>query len=158
MAWASLVISIAALIVAILSAWYALRGARIGNALPGALEFLGQHRDFAPDRRFIAQELTSTADVQLGIAELPEEIRERVVRVSHYLDHLGVLVERDLVDAKLVAGFMGGSIIWLWKVLGPYIEVERERRGEEYQMYFEDLAVRMQGIEPAKVRRAKAIE
>jgi hypothetical protein len=145
MAFASIVIALVALIVA----GYALREARIANALPGALAFLGQYRDLAADRRLIVSELAP----ELGMSDIPAEIRDQVDRVSHYLDQLGFLVDHQLVKAEVVAGFMGDSIIRLWKILSPYVEAERQRRGEDdYQRYFENLAETMREIEPAKAR------
>jgi hypothetical protein len=112
------------------------------------LEFLSQYRDTEADRRFIIRELQKAAEPELGISELPEGIRQRVVNVSHYLDHLGVLVDRELVDATVVYGFMGPSVVRLWSILSPYIEAEAERRREaEYQDYFRRLAIKMNAIQ-----------
>jgi hypothetical protein len=149
MACASVLISIAALIIAL----YALREARKSNTLPGALEFLGQYRGLATDRRRVIDKLKPNAG---EVSDLDPEIRDEVIRVSHYLDQLGFLVEHNLVDAKLVAGFMGDSIVLLWQVLSPFIKTERERRGGgDYQWYFQKLAERMEAMEPARVRRER---
>jgi hypothetical protein len=165
MAIATILMAFAALVVAILSAWNALREARIGNALPGALDFLGQYREgeLIANREFVARHLPDWDPQEYGISNLPHYVQYTVTPASHYLDHLGVLVEHGLVDARMVAGSMGDSIIRQWNVLEPYIERERElragaalrecRKPEDYQWYFEKLAKRMREIGPAEARR-----
>ena len=151
---ASLSIALAGLLVALLAiivALYALGEARKSNALPGALDFLGQYRDLATDRRLIVDKLDPP---HRELSDIPVEIRDEAVRVSHYLDHLGFLVEHDFIDLELVASFMGGSITRLWGLLSEFIGTERERRGgEAYQVYFQKLAQTMREIQASEARR-----
>jgi hypothetical protein len=90
---------------------------------------------------------------------LPDADREKVLRVLHYLDHLGLLVDQKLADEKSIGGFIGDAIINLWQSLEPYIRAERAKRQRErpddaqYQLYFEDLAARMSKLDLPEIRK-----
>jgi hypothetical protein len=150
----SLVISIAAGIAAIVSAAVAaraLREAKKANALPILLDFLREYRQYEPDRRYILREL-GALERGLGISELPDEPRTHARTVCHYLDQLGLLVKKDLVDQNDVAGVMGESILYSWRALEPFITAEREARSGDYAQYFEHLVARVLKIGPRTPR------
>ncbi len=143
---AALIISIVAAVGTVLLAIFgipALLAARKANALRGYLDFFREYRRYEPDRRYVLRELRHH-DARLGISELPDEAREPAVNVCHYLDHLGFLVHRKMIDLDAVAGLMGPSVLVCWKALAPYIERERERRRvPDYARYFEDLVAKV---------------
>lgn len=142
---ATLVVSIVAAVATVLLAIFgipALRAARKANALPGYLDFFREYRRYEPDRRYVLRDLRYL-DSSLGISQLPAGAREHVVNVCHYLDHLGFLVQRKMVDLEAVAGLMGHSVLVCWVALAPYIKCERERRSTDYARYFEDLVARV---------------
>ena len=143
---AALVISIVAAVGTVLLAIFgipALLAARKANALRGYLDFFREYRRYEPDRRYVLRDLRHHKS-SLGISELPEEARKPVVNVCHYLDHLGFLVHRKMIDLDAVAGLMGHSVLVCWDALEPYIERERERRPTpDYARYFEDLVARV---------------
>lgn len=75
------------------------------------------------------------------------------MRVSHYLDNLGVLVANDLLNPHLAAGFLGDSTLRLWSLLEPFIERERALRSPNaYLQYFEHLAATVHEVQPSRVR------
>jgi len=155
-------VSLASFLVACSAAFFAYRqvdAARVANALPVVLDLLGEFEQTRAERYFVGNELARYPP-ELGVWELPDEAREKVLRVLHYLDHLGLLVDRGLADVEAIAGFAGGAIVALWTALAPYIEVEREKRQRDrdpvdagYQEYFEDLAARMAELDPPEIRR-----
>ena len=128
--------------------------ARIANSLPTVSTYLRQFREMHSARSYIVDVDGLRRDFSRGVAlsDLPEDVKVRVLTVCHYLDNLGVLVARQLVDPETIAGFIGDSIIALWIALAPFIKKEREKRREDYQMYFEDLAATMVAIGPAVAR------
>jgi hypothetical protein len=144
---AGLILSVIAIVLTAASAWYAhstVKQAQIANAFSGVGGIFAQYRNIEASRRFVLRELQSACSPEFGVSELPDEAREHVIRVLHFLDHLGVLVDRGLLDKSTVSAFMGGSVLRLWHALSAYVEVERGRRDEEgYQVYFEQLAVMM---------------
>jgi hypothetical protein len=142
----SVLVSIAAVCAAAASAFYAgraLREARKANAVPALLDFVRECRQYEPDRRSVLRHLRDEHDPRLGISGLPDEAREHVIRVCHYLDQLGILVDQRIVDPEAVAGFMGESILVSWRALAPYIKGERAARKRDYVSYFEDLAAQV---------------
>jgi hypothetical protein len=73
--------------------------------------------------------------------------REAAEEVSNYLDAIGFLLNRELLEPHAFAAFMGGSVNNMWRVLGPYIYDYRERHNvPTYQRYFEHLAAVMQEL------------
>jgi hypothetical protein len=83
-----------------------------------------------------------------------------VLRVLHYLDHLGLLGDQKLADEKAIGGFIGDAIINLWQSLEPYVCAERAKRKREgqgrddqYQLYFENLAARMSKLDLSEIRK-----
>jgi hypothetical protein len=159
---ASLVVSVVSVGVAVGAALFVYKqvaAARVANSLPVVLGLLGEFADTRGERYFITHELAEYP-TNLGVWGLPEEAREKVLRVLHYLDHLGLLVDRKLADERAIAGFAGDAIIHLWRCLDPYVRAERGNRRRErgvvdadYQEYFENLAARMLELNPAEIRR-----
>lgn len=142
----ALVASIVAAVGAALLAIFgipALLAARKANVLRGYLDFFREYRRYEPDRRYVLRELRHHQPSH-GISELPAEAREPVVNVCHYLDHLGFLVHRKMIDLDAVARLMGYSVLVCWTALAPYIARERERRpSPDYARYFEYLVARV---------------
>lgn len=158
----SLGISLASLAVALLAAVFSYRQvwqAKVANSIPVVLGLLGEFTETRRERYFVIQEL-SGYDPAMGVWGLPDDARESVLRVLHYLDHLGLLVAEGLADEKAIAGFVGDAIVDLWLALEPYVQSERENRRRDwkvddvaYQMYFENLAARMVELDPEWIRR-----
>jgi hypothetical protein len=158
---AGFVVSLASVLIAGSAAVFAYRqvaAARVANALPVVLGLLGEFEQTRAERYFVMNDLARNP-AELGVWGLPDEAREKVLRVLHYLDHLGLLVDRKLADDEAIAGFVGGAVISLWKALAPYVEAEREKRRRDrdqvdagYQRYFEDLAARMVKLDPPEIR------
>lgn len=151
----ALVVAIVAGVAAVASAvwaWQSVREARRANTVPALVDFFREYRSYEPSRRYVLRDLKSL-DPQLGVSELPDEARGHVVTVCHYLDQLGLLVDRRLVEAEAVAGLMGDSILLCWQSLAPYIRQERATRGRDYAAYFEALVESVWAIGPSAARR-----
>lgn len=152
---ASLVVSIVAAGIAGGSAVFAFRSereARRSNDI-GVLEFLREYRESEASRRYVFRELANGNDPSLGISGLPDDAREHVVAVCHYLDHLGFLVDRGIVSGPSVAGLLGESVLRSWEELAPSIKAERQARAGDYAEYFEDLAAAVLDTDPRAVRK-----
>lgn len=152
---ASLIVSIFAAVIAGASAALAFRSereARRANDI-AVLDFLREYRTAEPSRRYVFRELAREQPTHVRIADLPAEPREHALTVCHYLDHLGFLVDRGIVDQEGVAGLLGESVLRAWEVLAPYIRSERDARGTDYAAYFEDLAGRIRRLDPPSKRK-----
>jgi hypothetical protein len=132
-----------------------LRAADNSDTLVATLELFREYRELGLVRRYIAENLSMLGDPDptVGLYGLPEPIRDKVFVVTHFFDHLGVLVAHKLIPVGPVIGFLGGSVEYYWQPLGPHILAERERRSGEYQEYFEMLVTITQRHSPARVRR-----
>jgi hypothetical protein len=115
--WISLGISAGAFVVsvaAVVLAYRQLAQAKIANALPVVLGLLDDFSDTRAERHFIIHDLSSF-EASKGVWGLPGAEREKVLRVLHYLDHLGLLVDQKLANEKAIGGFIGDAIISLWQ-------------------------------------------
>lgn len=153
----TLAIAIAALVVAagsaVISVWQ-LREARKANAFPATVDLFREYRarDMVAARRLLSEKLPNL-DPAAGIRDLPDDVAQAALRVSHYLDNLGVLVAHELLDPRLAAGFLGDSTLRLWSQLEPFIAQERTLRSPKaYLQYFEHLAVTLHQVQPIRVR------
>lgn len=153
----ALAIAIAALVVAAIAAVISvrqLREARKANAFPATVDLFREYRseEMVKARRLLSQELVN-ADPAEGIRGMPDDLARAALRVSHYLDNLGVLVAHELLDPKLAAGFLGDSTLRLWSDLGPFIFSERSFRiPKAYLQYFEHLASTLHEVQPMQAR------
>ena len=153
----ALAVAIAALIVAAIAAFISirqLREATKANAFPAAVDLFREYRDteMVAARKLLSEELP-TAENAKAIRNLSDDVGQAALKVSHYLDNLGVLVAHDLLQPELAAGFLGDSAVRLWSQLEPFIALERELRSPNaYLQYFEDLATRMHEVQPMRVR------
>ena len=157
----SIVLSVVALLVSVTFARRQLRAARNSDSVAVVLELLGEFRD--PEMReargrVLTQLNDKTVGSTAGLAELPEDLRDGALRVSHFFDHVGLLVAHDLVPADPLVGFFGRGAMNCWDKLRPYILAERARRLQggyasgEYVPYFEAFApedvARIESVRP----------
>lgn len=154
MAWA---IAVAALIVAVVAAFISvrqLREATRANAFPAVVDLFREYRsrEMVAARRLLALELPSPEDAQ-AIRNLPDDVAQAALKVSHYLDNLGVLIAHGLLKPELAAGFLGDSTVRLWRQLEPFVIQERALRSPNaYLQYFEHLATTLHDVQPTRVR------
>jgi hypothetical protein len=153
----SLTIAVAALLVAGIAALISarqLREATKANAFPATVDLFREYRDreMVAARRLLSQKLPAPEHAT-AIRDLPDDVAQAALKVSHYLDNLGVLVAHDLLEPELAAGFLGDSTLRLWRQLEPFIVRERAlRKPNAYLQYFEHLATTLHEVQPEHVR------
>jgi hypothetical protein len=92
-------------------------------------------------RRWIFQNLKG--DPAEEIQNISEEGRVAVKRVLDSLDHVAFLTQPGLVNESIVMPWMNPLIVKSWIKLLPYVEYERQRRGEpDYYRTAQQLAER----------------
>jgi hypothetical protein len=152
-----LIVALAALVVsaaAVAISARQLREAHRANTFPATVDLFREYRsaEMVAARRLLAAKL-KTLDSATGIRGLPDDVAQAALKVSHYLDNLGVQVAYGLIDAKVVAGFLGDSTLRLWGELRPFVVQERTFRSPgAYLQYFEHLAATLKEIQPTTVR------
>jgi hypothetical protein len=153
----TLAIAILALVVSIVAAFISIRElqeTQKANAFPAAVDLFREFRDpkMVAARRRLLEELPEL-DPEIGIRGLPEDLQSAFLRISHYLDNLGVLVSYELMKPEMAAAFLGDSALQLWKTLEDFIAKERELRSfPEYQTNFEHLAATVEALQPSRAR------
>jgi len=97
---------------------------------------------------------------KLRLVDLPAEMKEVAVRLSHFHDELGLLIQRGLVDEDTLLSYLGDAAIDYFLDLRPLILNEREARAPHsrtYQEYFEDMVVRMAEHPPTGRRKTRRL-
>ena len=128
--------------------------ARKADALPATIGLFREYRtaEMEKARRLLTERLPDL-DPASGMRGLPDDVAIAAILVSLYLDNVGVLVARGLLAPELAAGFLGDSVLRMWRLLSPFIVRERElRTPPHYQHYFEHLAVTVQQVDPTRAR------
>jgi len=68
-----------------------------------------------------------------------------------FYDDLGKFVAHGIVEEDLIIGSYGHSVMWAWDALQPFILAQRSIDGTNYNIYFEDLALRAKRNPPPAI-------
>jgi hypothetical protein len=138
-----------AVVIALFYAWQQVRAARKELRL-GAVWEIFRELDSAPTRaargyiyknRELYKALTGQ---ETALAKLPNEAWRHAEAVSNAFDRIGYVVHQGLLPENLITDGYYHIIARSWIVLEPFIEAVRKSRNQEnYQPYFEYLAMRV---------------
>jgi hypothetical protein len=107
MAILTLLLSLAALGLSIFATTRQDRSARNAQSISVILELIGEFRkpEMVQARRQVLSGLEAgSSDPAMGYNELPDQMRASVLLLSHYYDHVGLLVAHRLIDADAIFG------------------------------------------------------
>lgn len=152
MSWLTLVLSVLALVVSVFVAWRQQRVSKQANSLPILVDMFQEWRTEGQKlhREYVYERLREECSPRLGYDDLPTQAKLHVKEVSNFLDNLGLLVYRGIVDEELVIAYLGGSVLELWGVLAPYIR-EEQKKYWPFQTHFEHLASRCSRKDPKEI-------
>jgi len=138
---ASIIMSVIAVLISSAAIMITSRNSKKSDSVMAVLNLFTEFRSANNARRLIGKKLASECScTSLGWDGLPDDLKESAKNVSHFFDHLGVLVAHNLVNKEAIFGWLGGSIERNWILLAPYIDAERKiRENDNYQKYFEIL-------------------
>ncbi|MCO6450203.1 MAG: DUF4760 domain-containing protein [Caldilineales bacterium] len=92
-------------------------------------------------RRWIYQDLPEFSPA--AVEGLSEEGREHVKRVLNSLDRVAFLSQGDWIPDEMIMPWMSFMVVKSWDRLAPYVEFERQRRGDAtYYEMVDELAGR----------------
>ena len=150
--FASLLIALTAVCVAIWQVRASSKSSELSNALPIISEIMHEWRssDFRSDALYIIAHSPKGKEGN-GFGSLPTRWRNRAYRVCYFFDYVGVLASLGIISDELVISMMGTRIMQIWQVLEPYIARERRFRAETYPpdvppgflVYFEHIVARV---------------
>jgi hypothetical protein len=138
----SLVLSFAAVVVAVLVALRQAKAARNSDSLLAMLQLFDEYRkDDLKKARGIVFRLPDSVIQSGRMRDLPRESRIAAERVAHYFDHVALLMAFDLIPVEPMVAFFGLGCHQLWLKLAPLIDAERQTRDDDqYLAYFEAFA------------------
>jgi len=58
----------------------------------------------------------------------PKRNRSLFAKLLFFYDNLGAFLIHDIVDIRLVSGYLGGAVISCWERMYPLVQAEREKR------------------------------
>jgi len=138
------------------SAWQ-LREARKANTFPAVIDLFREYRsdEMVAARDLMKHRLPQPPCPVHQIAD--DEVRDAALRLIHYYQNVGVLLHHDLIELKILSGYLGVSAQRVWGQLLEYIRMEheeRQRNGEgPWDRYFEYLIARIRQLPPEIARR-----
>ncbi|MBP2183900.1 DUF4760 domain-containing protein [Amycolatopsis magusensis] len=157
---AALTISIIALLVSILAVRRQIQLSRHSNSIPLLVDLFREHRGeyLAQVRHLVVHDLSASA-LSNGLAGLPADQRRQVRDLVWFYDNLGAFVVHKIVDAQLVVGYLGGSVVDVWKKLLPLIEADRVSRKTagrtDHEAWLEYFQYLYEAAESELARRSK---
>ena len=91
-------------------------------------------------------------DPEKGLPMLSQNGREAVKRVLNSLDRVAFLTQQRWIPEETILPWMSLMVVKSWVKLGPYVEYERERRGEpDYYQAVGELAQRCRNWRAAHI-------
>lgn len=129
LAASSLIIALAAVVVAIWQVRVSARASERTNSLPILSAAFDEFRspEFQGHLRRVWNEAPGAVP-EGGFQALPEEWRSSAYRVAYFFEHLGLLVAYELVPRDSIIDFSANLVVRSWRALSPFIKAEREFR------------------------------
>jgi hypothetical protein len=91
-------------------------------------------------RRWVYKKLPDNP--QEGLASLTEEGQRYVKKVLNSLDRIAFMTQQGWIQEEMLMPWMNPMVVKIWDKLGPYVDVEQERRNEpDYYEMARDLAM-----------------
>lgn len=162
---AALTISILAMLVSAIAVRRQIQLSRHSNSMPLLVDLFREHRSdyLAQARQLVIHELP-TDSLGSGLSGLPEDQRRQVRDLLWFYDNVGAFMVHNIVDARLVVGYLGGSVIDVWTKLLPLIEADRVNRAtagrtdHKYWLeYFQHLYETAVVAEPLRGKRPRRL-
>ncbi|GAB3276830.1 hypothetical protein [Kineosporia babensis] len=143
-------ISLLALAITVWLAFKQLSSERAAHHLGIVSDLLDDFRSsqFHDDHRFLAEELPRTYSPELGVAGLPEEVRERFYRVLYFYQKVALLTALGILSDRRFVQLLHQRMAWVWSGVKPHVEIERTRdlNGERLLRGVQDLVESSEGL------------
>ena len=139
-----------ALAVSVVFAIRQIRLMRQTNEMPIFIQMLQEFRsrEFQRAERYIMHDLKEHPPSK-GVLQLPEEASWAITTVQSFFGTLGSLIIYDIVSEAEAVSTLGYRANRLWTRLEPYIERERQIRGDDdYAQFWEDFVCRVRSNWP----------
>lgn len=125
------------------------------NQLPVFVELTQEFRsdDFQVAEGYVLLRLHEEQPISMGISGLPDEARIAATRMLTFYSTFGALMVFRMASEAIIVGMFGFRANRTWIALEPYIEREREIRGDpEYVTMFEHVVARTRQMWPPPAR------
>ncbi|SEO76632.1 DUF4760 domain-containing protein [Actinacidiphila rubida] len=107
---------------------------RRSNQLPAYVDLLSDFRsvDFHDRYRFVTQRLPLEYEPELGLSELPDDVRRQVYDIVYYFQTFATLRLTGILDDEVVT-LLRIRVIRVWEATAPFVLRERELMGTDGQ-------------------------
>jgi hypothetical protein len=148
----SLIISIVSLLAAAYIGIMQYTTQKRSNSVSANFEILAQLQapGWLDDFDFVVAKLNEYSP-DSGLAELPPEVREKLLKICYFLQHVAMLIILDLIDEQTFVAYFRARTIAIWEAAGPFIQNERKInpiRGVEFFTPLEAFAAKARGYAP----------
>ncbi|MER7897019.1 hypothetical protein ABTX62_13100 [Streptomyces sp. NPDC096046] len=151
-------IAVVAVVTSIVFSARQARTAKHANHISVLIDLLREFRsaEFHEQHDYVCTRLGTEHDPENGVRGLPAEARTAFCSVVYYYQSFANLAVFGLLDQTLLVTVLRTRIVSVWKAVRPFVERERELRGEgssgTYLSTFEELARLAADLPPEHVR------
>jgi hypothetical protein len=130
----SLIVSIAALVISVLSlgvssilTFRQVRLLRSANHLPVIIDLLGEFRksEFHQKYRSIIENLRADHDPDHGLSGLPDDARDTVLDIAYYFQTFAILDSHDVLRNRQMYTHLNYRTIEVWTAIEPFMRTQR---------------------------------
>jgi hypothetical protein len=127
----AIVLSVLALASSTLLAFQQALSMKRANFLPVYVSLLSDMRSVAFHDRYyyLCERLGQEHDPQLGISGLPDDARQAIYDIAYFFQELITFRKLNILDGH-VLDTMYGRIVRVWNGIAPFVERERELKGD----------------------------
>lgn len=138
-----------AVVAVVTSVVFSARQARIANHanhISVMIDLLSEFRsaEFHEQHDYVTMRLGAEQDPEAGVRGLPDEAKSAFYSVVYYYQSFANLAVFGLLDESLLVTVLRTRIVSVWEAVRPFVERERELRGEgsggTYLSIFEEMA------------------
>ncbi|MEV6171585.1 hypothetical protein AB0L99_25590 [Streptomyces sp. NPDC051954] len=158
----NVVTAVIAVVAVVTSIVFSARQARIAhhsNHISVMVDLLAEFRsvEFHEQHDYVCMRLGVEHDPEGGVRGLPDEAKAAFYSVVYYYQSFANLAVFGLLDETLLVTVLRTRIVSVWQAVRPFVERERELRGEgsggTYLSIFEELARHAAALPPENVRQ-----
>jgi hypothetical protein len=151
------VIAVVAVVTSIVFSARQTRIAQHSNHISVMIDLLAEFRsaEFHKQHDYVCERMGVEHAPEVGVRGLPDEAKAAFYSVVYYYQSFANLAVFGLLDQTLLVTVLRTRIVSVWQAVRPFVERERQLRGENGGMYlsiFEELARHAAELPPEHVR------
>lgn len=111
-----------------------------------------QSKEFVEKERFICKELKDRGDNYCAIEDIDNDtLRDAVYEYCEIMNGVGVLVQKEMIDAEVVVSYLGANTLMAFQYIKPYLDLTRDAK------YHDDVLMGVPEYERELIRNSRPL-